>query len=116
MKNDQNRSEEARIARTESVFRHVNERIAEASDGVADDATVFVCECADPDCHDRLNVPREHYEDVRNESTHFLIADGHEEPKYERVVEQRAGYAVVEKFRRRLAALVRRTDPRADAV
>jgi hypothetical protein len=106
------RSEEARIARTESVFRHVNERIAEASD----DATVFVCECADPDCHDRLHVPRERYEDVRNESTHFLVAEGHEEQAYERVVEKRDGYAIVEKFRRRLAAIVRRTDPRTDLV
>lgn len=111
-----NRSEMARIARTESVFRHVNERIAEASSGWEADATVFVCECADPDCHDRLHVPREHYEDVRNESTHFLVAEGHEEPEYERVVEKRSGYAVVDKFRRGLAALVRRTDPRADAV
>jgi hypothetical protein len=109
------RNEEARIARTESVFRHVNERIAEASDQLDNDGTVFVCECADPDCHDRLHVPREQYEDVRNESTHFIVAEGHEAPEYERVVEKRSGYAVVEKFRRRLAALVRRTDPRTDA-
>jgi hypothetical protein len=108
-------NEEARIARTESVFRHVNERIAEASEQVETDQTVFVCECADPDCHDRLHVPRERYEHVRSESTHFLVAEGHEIPEYERVVEKRSGYAVVKKFRRRLAALVRRTDPRADA-
>ena len=109
-----NRSAEARIARTESVFRHVNERIAEVSEQVENGETVFVCECADPDCHDRLHVPREQYEDVRSESTHFLVADGHELPEYERVVEKRSGYAVVEKFRRRLAALARRSDPRTD--
>jgi hypothetical protein len=109
------RTEEAHIARTESVFRHVNERIAEASEQAESDHTVFVCECADPDCHDRLHVPREQYEDVRSESTHFLVAEGHEVPTFERVVEKRNGYAVVEKFRRGLAALVRRSDPRADA-
>ncbi|MGH3082038.1 MAG: hypothetical protein ACRDNH_13040 [Gaiellaceae bacterium] len=78
-----NPKEETRIARTESVFRHVNERIAEASDQLG--------------------------------SEHFIVADGHVEPKYERIVERRGGYAVVEKFKRRLAALVRRTDPRARA-
>lgn len=109
-----NHTEEARIARTEAVFRHVNERIAEASERVENGQTVFVCECADPDCHDRLHVPREQYEDVRSESTHFLVAEGHDIPDYERVVEKRSGYAVVEKFRRRLAALVRRSDPRAN--
>lgn len=111
-----NPSEEARIARTESVFRHVNERIAEASEQFDSDDAVFVCECADPDCHDRLHVPRQRYEEVRTESTHFLIAEGHEMPEYERIVEKRGGYAVVEKFRRRLAALVRRSDPRANEV
>lgn len=93
----------------------MNERIAEASEQFGAGETIFVCECADPDCHDRLHVPREDYEEVRAESTHFIIAQGHEKPAYERIVKKRRDYAVVEKFRRRLAELVRRTDPRADA-
>ena len=105
--------EETRIARTETVFRHVNERIAETAEGFGPDHTVFVCECADPDCQHRLPVPLEEYEEVREESTHFIVAEGHELPGYERVVEKRPGYAIVEKFARRLAELVRRTDPRA---
>jgi hypothetical protein len=109
------RNDEARVARTESVFRHVNERIAEAS-ATESDHTFFVCECADPDCHDRLHVPRDQYEEVRSESTHFIVAEGHDVPKFERVVEKRRGYAVVQKFKRRLATLVRRTDPRAETV
>jgi hypothetical protein len=109
------RNDEARVARTESVFRHVNERIAEAS-AKESDHTLFVCECADPDCHDRLHVPRDQYEEVRSESTHFIVAEGHDVPKFERVVDKRRGYAVVQKFKRRLATLVRRTDPRAETV
>jgi hypothetical protein len=107
-------SEEAHIARTESVFRHVNERIAETAESFDTDETVFVCECADPDCQHRLDVPLETYEEVRTDGTRFIVAPGHEEPGYERVVEKRRSYAIVEKFRRRLAALVRRSDPRAD--
>ncbi len=104
---------ETRIARTETVFRHVNERIAETAEGFGADETVFVCECADPACQHRMAVPLEKYEEVREESTHFLVAEGHEVPGYERVVEKRRYYAIVEKFTRRLAAMVRRTDPRA---
>lgn len=107
-------SDEARIARTESVFRHVNERIAETVEGFETDETVFVCECSDPDCQHRLEVPLDTYEEVRAEGTRFIVAEGHEEPGYERVVKKRRGFAIVEKFTRRLAALVRRTNPRAE--
>lgn len=107
-------SEEARIARTESVFRHVNERIAETTEGFDADKTVFVCECADPDCQHRLEVSIDTYEQVRADGTRFIVAEGHEEPGYERVVKKRRDYAVVEKFTRRLAAMVRQSDPRAD--
>jgi hypothetical protein len=105
--------EETRIARTETIFRHVNEGIAETAERFGSDETEFVCECAAADCRDRLEVPLEEYEDVREDATHFLIAEGHEEPGYERVVSQRRGYAIVKKFTRGLAAAVRRTDPRA---
>jgi len=105
--------EEARIARTETVFRHVNERIAETAEFFGSGQTEFVCECADPTCQDRLEVPLDEYEQVREDGTHFLVAAGHEVPRYEHVVKHRRGYAIVQKFRRRLAAAVRRTDPRA---
>jgi hypothetical protein len=107
-------TDETRIARTESVFRHVNERIAETAEGSETDESVFVCECSDPDCQHRLEVPLDTYEEVRAEGTRFIVAEGHEEPGYERVVKKRQGYAIVEKFTRRLAALVRRSDPRAE--
>jgi hypothetical protein len=108
-----NRSEEARVARTESVFRHVNERIAETVGQLHMDETLFVCECADPACHHRVEVPLETYEEVRENPTRFIVADGHEEPAFERVVSKRRGFAIIEKITRRLRMLVRRSDPRA---
>jgi hypothetical protein len=108
-------AEEARIAQTESVYRHVNERIAETAEQLQTDETVFVCECADPDCQHRLQVPLETYERVREDPTRFIVAEGHEEPAYERVVARRRGYRIIEKLTRRLRTLVRRSDPRAGA-
>jgi hypothetical protein len=106
-------AEEARIARTESVYRHVNERIAETVEQLDTDDALFVCECADAECQDRLEVPLDTYEKVRKNGTRFIVAEGHEEPRYERVVAKRRGYAVIEKVTGRLVAMVRRSDPRA---
>jgi hypothetical protein len=107
--------EEARIARTESVFRHVNEGIAETAEFFGSEKAEFVCECADPVCQHRLEVPLGAYDEVRADSTHFLMATGHEEPDFERVIEQRRGYAVIQKLGRTLTALVRRSDPRTES-
>jgi hypothetical protein len=106
--------EEARIARTESVFRDVNEGIADTAEFFGSEETEFVCECADPECQHRVELPLDRYEEVRAESTQFLIANGHEEPDYERVVERQPSHAIVKKLGRNLAALVRRSDPRAN--
>jgi hypothetical protein len=108
--------EEARIARTENLFRHVNERIAEAAESFDTDQAQFVCECADANCQHRLEVPLEEYEEVRENGTHFLVAEGHRLPGFEQVVKHRRGYAIVQKVGRALAAAVRRTDPRTDSV
>jgi hypothetical protein len=106
--------EEARIARTESAFRRVNEGIAETAEFFGSDETEFICECADAECQHRIETPLEVYEDVRAEPTQFLVADGHEIPAYEHVRRRRRGYLIVEKVARGLAAAVRRTDPRSE--
>ena len=63
------KAREERIAKTESLFRSVNERIAEATErfdnGDATDAE-FLCECGDPACSERLEVPLDEYEQVRD--------------------------------------------------
>lgn len=106
--------EQARIARTESVFRHVNERIAETAERFGSEETEFVCECAAADCNHRVEVPLEKYDEVRQDATKFVVTDGHELPAHEKVVERHAPYLVVRKVGRALKAAVRRTDPRAE--
>ena len=107
--------EETRIARTESAFRHVNERINEAAQRFDSGNADFVCECADPECHDQVDTPLETYEDVRSRPTTFLVAKGHEIPAYEHVRRRGRGYLIVEKVGRSLKAALRRSDPRAES-
>ena len=107
---------DVRMAKTEALFRDVNERIAEAFERFGSDEAEFMCECADPECAERLEVPLEEYEEVRSDATTFVLDPDHVEPRIERIVKRRNGYAVVKKFNQTVAAWVRRLDPRADAV
>lgn len=100
------------IARNEAFFRAVNEGIAEASERFESEEAEFLCECGDPDCTHRIEVPLDEYENVRSDPTRFLIRHGHVAPEVEEVVRRRRRYSVVEKVDRVAAAIVRRLNPR----
>jgi len=100
---------EVRIARTEALFRDVNERIAESAERFSARDAEFVCECADPACAERVPAMLEQYV-----GTHFLLTPGHEITEVERVVKRpHRRTVVVEKFNSVVAATVRRLNPRA---
>jgi hypothetical protein len=105
---------ELKIARTESLFRDVNERIAETSERFAADEAEFMCECSDPACAERLEVPLEVYEDVRADATTFLLNPDHVEADVEKIVRRRSGYAIVKKVDEAVARIVRQLNPRAE--
>jgi transcription initiation factor TFIID subunit TAF12 len=101
-------------ARTEALFRDVNERIAESAERFDADSTQFVCECADAGCTDRIEASLDQYESVREDPTTFLLIPGHEDPKIERVVEKHRRFNIVAKVEEVVARTVRRLDPRAE--
>ena len=105
--------EDIRIARTESLFRDVNERIAESAGRFGLDDAAFVCECDDASCTDRIATTIEAYEDARTDGAQFMVADDHVNQDVERVVERTDDFTLVEKVK----PLVRRTvielNPRA---
>lgn len=105
--------DEMEMARTESVFREVNEAIAQTAERFDAEETDFICECSDPQCADRMTVALEDYDDVREEPTHFLLAPGHHEPTVERIVERTSQFDVVDKFSPIAAAISRSLNPRA---
>jgi hypothetical protein len=105
------RSEELQIAKTEARFREVNERIAEAAERIGANEAELVCECADPECGERIAAPLEDYEQTRANGSHFLVAPGHELHGHEDVVTTRPGFRVIAKLRG-IGALARRLNPR----
>ena len=104
--------EEVRLARTEALFREVNERIAESAERFSSGDAGFVCECGDPTCTHRVEARLADYEAIRADGATFLTAPGHEEPAYERVLATRRTFQIVEKLGS-LGALARSLDPRA---
>jgi hypothetical protein len=104
--------EKVKRARTEALFRDVNERIAESAQRFEADSTQFVCECADPNCTHRVDATLDEYEEVRADGATFMLTPGHEQEDIERVVSDRGRFHVVEKVQRTVRETVKRLNPR----
>jgi len=106
---------EKRLVSNEAMFREVNERIEEIAvlHGQPQDEHVyeFLCECSNVDCTLRVQLTVGAYEQVRQDSTQFLVAGGHELPEIEDVVFRCPEYQIVRK-RGEAAALAEAEDPR----
>ena len=90
---------EERLAYNEDLFRDTNERLAETSAewGVTVGALALLCECADLDCMERIDVAPDEYERARSEPTVFLLKPGHEQPGTEDVLEENERFVLVRK-------------------
>ena len=106
--------DKVRRATTESLFRDVNERIAETAQDFEADTTQFVCECGDANCTHRLEATLDEYEEIRADGATFLLAPGHADGDIERVVADRKRFQIVEKIQRTVRETVRRLDPRTN--
>lgn len=105
-------AEADRIARTESLFREVNDRIAESAQRFEADEVEFICECDDPACTKRVPQTLAAYEEVRADGTTFLLHPGHDNETVEQVIEQGEDHVVVEKTHPSVVPLVEKLDPR----
>jgi hypothetical protein len=90
-----------RIARNDARFRAANERIAEsAAEYEMGERIPFICECADPECTQIVQLSLQEYEAIREHSRHFLNVPGHQAAggPVVQVVEDKEHFVVVEKL------------------
>jgi hypothetical protein len=88
-----------RQGRNESLFREVNERIAEVNQTFhVEGRSEFLCECSQEECKEAVSISIDEYEGIRRESTRFFVLPGHEDLSVERVIERNERYIVVEKI------------------
>jgi hypothetical protein len=90
-----------RIARNDATFRSANERIAESAvEYEMGERIPFICECADTECTQIVQLSLHEYEAVRQHSRHFLNAPGHQVAAgpVVQVVADKKDFVVVEKL------------------
>jgi hypothetical protein len=107
---------ERRLARNETLYREVNERVSELAEqfeAETDSPVGFICECGAADCTEPIPMILAEYEAIRAEPTHFAVLPGHELPEIESVVERHLAYLVVEKREEEAQGVARETDPRS---
>jgi hypothetical protein len=107
-----------RVARNQSRFREINERIEPSNAAhtwVDPPFADWVCECARTDCSIAVRLTVAEYESVRSDPAKFLVAPGDEHvvPEIEQVVERTERYWVVEKLGH-AGDVAEDLDPRAD--
>jgi hypothetical protein len=89
-----------RVAKNESIFREVNERIGEVADRFAiqeAEAVGFICECSREQCVERLLLARHEYAAARRSGKRFVLVPGHEDLRHENVISTTERYILVEK-------------------
>ena len=110
------RERAGRGARTQLLFRDVNERVKAINESFSFVVPLgdWVCECSNQGCSDRIGLTLPEYEAVRSDPRHFCVAaDGsHVDLAIEDVVTETERFWVVEK-KGVAAELARSVDPRA---
>ncbi len=83
-------------ARSESLFRDINDRIVEITDALP--GVEVMCECVNERCKATVVLAQDEYEAVRRSPSRFIVTPGHVALEIERAVETYDRYLVVEKF------------------
>jgi hypothetical protein len=104
---------ERRMAENEVVFREYNEKIQNGFDEIKkiakedgqahnlsdeDMSLDFCCECWDENCQEKIRLKPSDYKAIQVQRNQFVVISGHETSAIERVIENEANYAVVQKF------------------
>jgi hypothetical protein len=63
-----------------------------------DDDLLFYCECANEDCHERIELTINEYEKHHKSPSRFIVKTGHNQPEIERIVAEGGTFVVVEKY------------------
>lgn len=98
---DSKQMPEARAARSQSLFREVNERVRDINEGFGEILPFgdWVCECANDGCAERLELTHAEYEAIRANPRRFFVAPSpdHVFDAVEAVVDREDRFWVVEK-------------------
>lgn len=87
---------EKRLAANEAFFREINKRLEEATPDSK--PLIVLCECADEDCTQRIELTRDEYMSIRADPRQFAVAHGHAELEIEEIVARTDRFEAVRKL------------------
>lgn len=87
---------ETRMAANEAFFRELNKRLERQTPD--SETLIVVCECADEECAQRLELKHREYEAVRSDPTQFVVAHRHADLEIEEVIARTDRFEVVRKL------------------
>lgn len=91
-----------RLANNQTLFRSINSHVVELNEHFEGfgQGSVFVCECANTDCTEQVELSQADYERIRDNPRWFFVAasDEHVFLEVDLVVERNTSYYVVEKI------------------
>ncbi len=97
----------------EAVFREENERIEKRRielnsmaeqdkqpelSNDSDAELMYLCECSDEDCRQRIQLLMSVYKDIHTHRNNFIVIPGHGVPEIEEIIEINNNYSIVCKF------------------
>lgn len=92
---------ERRLVENEVIFREVNKSVQQFADEEMDASSStplsFYCECANPDCTERIPMTAARYKELHVGKKLFVVLPGHVFPRVETVVKKEPDFQVVEK-------------------
>jgi anti-anti-sigma factor len=94
------RQRKQRIAKNEQAFRDYNDRrlAHESVDATDDEEPIpFICECGDKDCFQALVITAAEFTEAHSAPNRFIVKSGHVYQDVERIIAEKATFAVVEK-------------------
>ena len=91
-----------RLASNQALFRLINAQVRELNESFEgfEPVSVFVCECANTECAEPVELTLADYQRVRDNDRWFFVAsnDAHVFPEVDAVVERNKRYYIVEKI------------------
>lgn len=91
-----------RLASNQALFRMINAQVLKLNEKFEDSGagTVFVCECANSECAEQVEVNLAEYQRVRGNDRWFFVAPNEEHVflEVEAVVDRNERYYIVEKI------------------
>jgi hypothetical protein len=92
-----------RLAENELLFRHANAKIKarqkQAYDANDDELIIqLYCECSNRNCHERIAMSVQDYEEAHKNNRQFIALPHHEDPAIEQIIAEEAGFNVIQKY------------------